>query len=226
MHSADMIQLDPAQVIAEGAERHVYVHPHDPTRLIKLIKYRDPATYQRTFGDWTKKHFPSVRDRLIYKEYIEYARIMLRHQTLDVTVPISHMYGFVRTNLGLGCLTEHVTQRDGTTGLTLKQKSGALTPAELDLLNGTIEQLYALGVRSGDSNPSNFVFGHRHCGAPGAVSEYTCVLVDGFGDFHAIPIRSLSKWTNTLGLDDCFVRMERKVDLVWNRKARRFDFAT
>jgi len=219
-----LIQLDPRNVIAEGAERHVYQHPHDPTRLIKLIKFRDPSTYKRTFGDWTRKTFPSVRDRLIYKEYAEYARVSLHHQTRTDPLPISHMYGFVQTNLGLGCVTEHITSQSGKTGETLKDKcaGGRFTSDDLDLLNTTIAQLYALGVRSGDSNPANFVFGHRHIGPPDTVSAYSCVLVDGFGDFHAIPIRSLSHWTNTLGLDDCFVRMAPKAGLIWNKARRAF----
>lgn len=222
----DTITLDPADLITQGSERAVYAHPADPTRLVKVIKYRDPATYKANFGDWTKKNFPSVRSRLIYKEYIEYARIMLRYQDPDFVPPISHMYGFVKTTLGLGCVTERVMGEDGKNGLTLRQKSNddMLSEAELGMVNDLITQLYDLGVRAGDSNPSNLVFGTRQIGPTGAQSPYSCVMVDGFGDFHAIPIRSLSKWTNSLGLDDSFKRMEPKVKLTWNNQKRQFSF--
>lgn len=222
----DTIQLDTANLITQGSERAVYPHPNDPTRLIKVVKYRDPATYKANFGDWTKRHFPSVRSRLIYKEYIEYARIMLRYQDPDFVPPISHMYGFVKTSLGLGCVTERVTDSEGANGQTLRQKSndGTLTEADLSHVNHLITQLYDLGIRAGDSNPSNLVFGNRHIGPTGVQSDYTCVLVDGFGDFHAITIRSLSKWTNSLGLDDSFKRMEPKVKLTWDNTKRRFQF--
>ncbi len=49
-----------------------------------------------------------------------------------------------------------------------------------------------------------------------------CVLVDGFGDIHAIPLRSLSDWTNRLGLDDSCARLARNAKLDWDKTSRLF----
>ncbi len=136
--------------------------------------------------------------------------------------PISHMYGFVQTNLGLGCLTERVMEEDGTLGSTLGQKvrANSLTQDDVDLLNDTISRIYKSNIRASDMNPSNFVFGHRDVG--GVLGPRECVLVDGFGDIHAIPVRSMARWSNRMGLDDSCQRLARNARLQWDKQLRRF----
>ena len=49
-----------------------------------------------------------------------------------------------------------------------------------------------------------------------------CVLVDGFGDIHAIPVRSLGGWANRMGLDDSCRRLAKNTGLIWDGKERQF----
>lgn len=206
---------------AEGTQRTVYLHPNDPTRLIKV--FRDmPQTKGRTrLATLTEQYVPSIRRRWARKEYQEYLRLMLGEWDGDLHPPIAHMYGFVLTNLGLGCLTDAVLE-NGTLGETLqsKIKSRTLTNADLALFNDTVHRMQRYDIRAGDMTARNFVFGQRSLGNTPGPRE--CVLVDGFGDIHAIPIRSCSRFFNRIGLDDSCKRLAQRTGLLWDPKTRQF----
>ena len=215
-----MLELKPDDQIATGVQRTVFLHPHDRTKLVKVLKDASAMPRRTNFNGVMDRLFPSTRLRQIRKEYQEYLRIMLAHPDADFRAPISHMFGFATTNLGLGCLTERVMEPDGHLGQTVgdKAKAGTLTDEDITLLNDTLSRIYAYGIRASDMNPKNFVIGHRDDGS--GLGPRECVLVDGFGDIHAIPVRSLSNWTNQLGLDDSCARLAKNTELQWNAKTR------
>lgn len=157
----------------------------------------------------------------VRKEYKEYLRLILNAPSKGFHPPISHMYGFVHTSRGLGCVTDAVIDGDAL-GQTLlaKLKAGTCDDADLALLNDTIRRIYAHDIRAGDMTARNFVFGRRDLG--GGLGPRECVLVDGFGDIHAVPYRSWGRRLNTIGLDDNCARLARTKGLVWNRQIRQF----
>lgn len=213
-------------MIAEGGERMVFAHPDDPHRLIKVVKPREAAEFDRwTFGHLTQRYIPSARWRSTAKQYDEYRRLMLGQLfDMNFSLPISHLYGFVKTNLGMGCITERVTDEAGNNAPTLQQmvRQGCLGAEGLAGLNRFVARLYDVSVCVGDVGPANFVYGRRHIGADGAVSAPEWVLIDGFGDRFAITIRSISRRVRTLGLDDCFKRSKKVRGLEWVPAERRF----
>ena len=221
-----MLHLNPEDQIATGVQRGVFVHPHDSGKLVKVLKDASTMPSRTNFNGVMDRLLPSTRLRQIRKEYQEYLRIMLKHHESEFHLPISHMFGFASTNLGLGCLTERVMEPDGTLGQTLaaKVKTGTLSDEDLALLNDAIARIYGYRIRASDMNAKNFVIGHRYDGKNLGPRE--CVLVDGFGDIHAIPVRSLSNWTNRIGLDDSCTRLARKTKLKWNAANRQLERQT
>ncbi len=215
-----MLHLNPDDQIATGVQRGVFLHPYDEGKLVKVLKDASTMPRRTNFNGVMDRLLPSTRLRQIRKEYQEYLRVMLNHHDTEFHAPISHMFGFAATNLGLGCLTESVMEPDGTLGQTIsaKIKSNTLTDDDLGLLNDAIARIYGYNIRASDMNSKNFVIGHRHDGA--TLGPRECVLVDGFGDIHAIPVRSLSQWTNRIGLDDSCARLARKSKLKWNAATR------
>lgn len=207
--------------VASGVQRAVYLHPHDKTKLVKVLKKPHDMPARSNFNGVMDRLFPSTRLRQIRKEYQEYLRVMLSHPDPEFDAPIVHMYGFATTNVGLGCITDRVMNADGSLGETIgaMAKSGTLTDADIDLLNDAIRRIYSYHIRASDMNPKNFVIGHRDNGSGMGPKE--CVLVDGFGDIHAIPVRSLAKWSNRIGLDDSCARLARNTQLQWDPKTRR-----
>lgn len=217
-----ILTLTSKDLVASGRQRSVYLHPTDRTKLVKVLKSADQMPRRNGFSGKMDYYFPSTRVRQIRKEYSEYLRLMLSDMNLSHQPPISHMFGFAVTNLGVGCLTEHIMKPDGSLADTLAQKihAGTLTDTHLDLLNTTIGRIYSYGIRASDMNAKNFVFGHRDIGNGSGSEE--CVLVDGFGDTHAIPVRSLGRLPNRIGLDDSCKRLARKNSLAWNNENRQF----
>ncbi|WP_341368537.1 YrbL family protein [Yoonia sp. BS5-3] len=213
-----MLMLQETDLVARGLQRAVYLHPTDPDKLVKVLLPSPETAGRSGFGNFMEKHFPLTRVRHIRKEYTEYLRLMLSHQDPAFRPPITHMYGFANTQLGLGCVTERVTTKQGNLAKTLDVlvKGQGVTPRNLDLLNDTIRRLYQCDIRTSDLTAKNLVFGRRNGGPK------ECVLVDGFGDIHAIPVRSMASWSNRLGLDDSCKRLAQRTGLLWNNKSREF----
>ena len=214
--------LQSSDVVATGVQRAVYLHPLDPTKLIKVLRPAVTMPHRTNFNGIMDRLLPSTRLRQIRKEYAEYLRVMLNHPEPDFHTPIAHMFGFAQTSEGLGCITERVMEPGRQVGETLgaKAAAGTLTPAHIAMLNYTVHRIYANDIRASDMNPNNFVFGQRDNGTGPGPEE--CVLVDGFGDIHAIPVRSMARWSNRMGLDDSCKRLARNTGLYWNPKARQF----
>lgn len=219
-----MLRLEPEKCLGKGTERLIFDHPSNPALVVKVLMPQEDLILGRGFKGTSTRLFPSVRVRQIRKEYHEYARIMLGHPDPAFVPPIAHMYGFAATNLGLGCLSEKVIGTDGTTGPTLYTltQDAKLASEMLTLLNDCVAGIYDCGLRAGDLNPRNFVFGRRSLGTGSFTEQSSCVLVDGFGDIHAIPVRSVSRWSNRKGLDQGFTRLAGKIGLAFDVITRQF----
>lgn len=213
-----LLILKETDLVARGMQRDIYLHPTETNKLVKVLRPRPETDGRSAFGNFMEKHFPMTRVRHIRKEYTEYLRLMLSNQDTSFQLPITHMYGFANTQLGLGCVTERVTTKEGTLAKTLDTliRQESISASNLELLNDTISRLYRFNIRASDLTAKNLVFGQRNGGPK------ECVLVDGFGDIHAIPVRSMAGWSNRIGLDDSCKRLAQRTGLLWNGKTREF----
>jgi len=218
------LALDPKNLLASGKQRAVYLHPFDDSKLVKVLLNDADTTGRSKFSLVLERWIPSTRDRQIRKEYLEYLRLMLSNQGAQFRPPITHMFGFVSTQLGLGCLTERVQSSSNVLGDTLYDliQSSSLTPEHIEMLNDTVQRIYAHNIRASDLTARNFVFGQRR--NTEGLGPKECVLVDGFGDIHAVPVRTMANWTNRLGLDDSMKRLGRNKSIEWNAAQRRFSY--
>ena len=210
--------LEDEDLIATGSEKAVYPYPDDNLKLVKVLLKKTPQGNRSVLLNVLARRFPSLLWRQISKEYGEYTRLMLANQNHDFIPPISHLFGFVTTQKGLACVTEKVTDNDGNPAPTLRKilESNQFNDEILKTLNTMITKIYSLDIRAGDISASNIVVGYRQSG------KRESVLVDGFGDIHAIPVRSMNSWFNKIGLDDSFKRLGTKTGLNWIKKKRQF----
>ncbi|MEO1637619.1 MAG: YrbL family protein [Pseudomonadota bacterium] len=217
----EVLKLKKRYQSASGTQRKVYLHPNDPTRLIKVLRPMPKTEGRAKLATRMERYFPYFRRRWTRKEYTEYLRLMLSYSGDPIAPPIAHMYGFVMTSKGLGCLSDAVLE-DGALGQTLldKMRRGTLSTDDLALFNDTIARLYHYDIRAGDMTARNFVFGQRN--VSGQLGPRECVLVDGFGDIHAIPIRSWGRVFNRFGLDDSCKRLAQRTGLRWHPATRQF----
>lgn len=220
----DILTLTPAEHLTHGVQRDIYLHPQDETQLVKVLRKWEDMPKRRNFNGIMDRLLPFTRIRQVKKEYAEYQRLIRLHGD-SAPLPITHLNGFIPTSVGKGCLTQRVIGTETELGETLRQKvaKGTLTDDDVDLLNDAIARFYRLNIRAGDMNAANFVFGKRYHGR--TLGPRECVLVDGFGDIHAIPVRSLGAWANRLGLDDSCKRLAARTGLQWDPKTRQFNLS-
>jgi hypothetical protein len=94
-----MISLNENDKIATGSERACYIHPHDSTKIIKIVYQQSQTTNQNT---------------LEYKYYKELEKQGITYSHLP------KCYGFVETNLGQGLVFDYIINYDGTPAPTLR----------------------------------------------------------------------------------------------------------
>lgn len=212
-----MITLKGTERIARGGEREVYAHPNNSGLLLKVLVEDGETGRGGPARAFFSRHFAGYRKRLLQREYEEYLRLSLCHLDRTTPLPIAHMFGFVATDLGQACLTESVRMPDGTLGRSWRSIAGAgqVTSRDVAALQAMGRDLLALCVRCSDLTASNVVLGHRTF-ADGQ-GDYEAVLVDGFGDTHAVPVRTWSQAANRFAIHKRMERMGRAAGVTWDR---------
>jgi len=216
------LKLSGQTPFAMGGERAVYLDPTNPERLIKVLL---PKTAQNK-GNLTRSLFTRFasdghRMFLLRQEYREYLRVILQHMDGGIHLPIAHMYGFVETDLGMGCATQRVHGSGSEPARNWKRiASRDVTERDVDALSDFCRRMIQYGVRSSDLTSSNVVLGHRTIF--GEVGPYEAVLIDGYGDTHLVPVRSWSTVVNRNALRKRIQRLGAKAGLTWDTEKQSF----
>jgi hypothetical protein len=187
---SSILRLASGTPLAVGHLRSVFQHPLQSDQLIKVMRADAVASRWNAPGRWHKR-LPRTRHYVGYlRELKEY--IGARARAPDVDVPIARMIGVVDTDLGLGIVSEKVVDAEGDLAPTLAavyEKRG-FSP-ELDAaLAAFLRGLLDGNVIVGDMHAWNIVYGSDSRGGP------RLVMIDGFGEKHAIPISSMSRAIN------------------------------
>lgn len=216
------IDLSCETPVSQGIEREVYIDPSDHKRLIKILRPVEDLTLRWNVRGISVRLYSNIRTRDISKEYKEYLRLCISTISQTAHLPVAHMFGFVPTNKGMGCLTQRVFGEETPLAPTLRDlaDSDAVGPRHIEALNSFASRIRDLNVRASDLKAHNVVFGHRYFGDEKAAFE--AVLIDGFGDIHAIPVRTWSKWANRYALAEAMEKTAKRGGLTFDRKAWAF----
>ncbi len=203
--------------VAMGQDRAVYLHPDYPDVLFKVLRNPTGRRMPRTFRGITQRLFPSVRYRPIRKEYAAYLALLPKLGDTPGDIPITHLFGFCRTDLGAATLVERIGDAAHPVGQSLKsmRTGGTFDAALVPLLNDFADRLLRWQVRTTDMTMQNIVLGER-----AGLRQF--VLVDGIGDVFAIPIRTWSKTAMRIGQGQSLAAIARKLGLGWDARAHRF----
>ncbi len=218
----DVVILAGQVPLATGRDRTVYLDPRDRTRLIKVEKSEARLAPVPGFRGVTVKMNVSVRHQDLRKEMDEYARVSMQVANRGIRPPIANLLGFVTTDFGLGSLTEKVTSKDGELAPSLPTVLCERTLKDTDIaaLTSLAQRLIALNVRASDLSAKNVVLGYRS--TPHGSGQFEAVLVDGFADVHAIPIRTWSRWANRKATEKRLSRIAKTAKLTWDTARREF----
>jgi hypothetical protein len=96
------IHLSQGDLIAESKTRVCYLHPHDPGKVIKIVR-KKPAFWKQDANQ---------------KEWRHYLYLKRRHAKLDF---MATYHGFVETNLGRGLVSDCIRDGDGSVSARLEE---------------------------------------------------------------------------------------------------------
>ena len=200
--SPSTLRLTGETPLAVGHLRSVYQHPQHRDELIKIMRADVVATRWDGRGRWLKR-LPRTRHYVGYlRELKEY--IAARARAPGIDPPIARMIGVVDTDLGLGVVSEKVLDAQGALAPTLAvmyERARGFTPAMNVALDVFLEGLLACNLIVGDMHAWNIVHGTDSRGGP------RFVMIDGFGEKHAIPLSSMSRTINRYRTKRLFARM-------------------
>ena len=204
--TAPPLALAAAAPLAVGHLRSVFQHPEHPDQLIKVMRADAVASRWNGPGRWHKR-LPRTRHYVGYlRELKEY--IGARARAPEADAPIARMLGVVETDLGLGLVSEKVVDGDGALAPTLAAVYGrhGFTPELETALAGFLKGLLDANVIVGDMHAWNIVYGSDSRGGP------RLVMIDGFGEKHAIPVSSMSRAINRYRTHRLYKRMLEQVE--------------
>jgi hypothetical protein len=215
-------QLTP---VANGQARLVYYTQDYPDLLFKTPKslhaalglpdgtdIRVSLSDLHSFRRLTLKLAPRTLWFPFIKEFDCYLRAKL-NGTPTVMLPISNLYGFCDSDIGPVLAVERITTPGKMLGKTLKSIADA-APLEIgmiELLDVFAARMFDQGIVAGDMTAANIVLGQRD-------QTQQFVLIDGFGDIHAIPFRSASARLNRMAMIRSFRRMAGRINLAFDEK--------
>ncbi len=184
------LALASATPLAVGHLRYVFQHPGRDDVLIKIMRADAGAARWNAPRRWLKRVLRARHYVGYLRELKEYIAAGARAPHVDA--PIARMIGVIETDLGLGLVSEKVVGAEGALAPTLAaiyEQSG-FTPDLNAALDVFLEGLLDANVIVRDMHAWNIVCGSDSRGGP------RLVLIDGFGERHAIPLSSMSRTIN------------------------------
>jgi hypothetical protein len=230
---ATPLDLAQRRPVANGKVRFIYDHPDFPQLLFKAPKsihaalgLPEGAPIQlacqdlRSFRRLMLKLKPQTLWHPFVKEQDCYLKARLGGTPL-CALPIPNLYGFCDSDIGPVLAVERISLPGEALGRTLKHiaDSGPLEPAMIALLDDFALSMVSHGIVAGDMTAVNIVMGQRG-------PQRQLVLIDGFGDIHAIPFRSASARLNKRALMRSFHKMAGRIGLRFDPHSLRFSPAS
>ena len=172
-------------LVGAGSKRKVYRNQKYDNFLFKKQRPLSELELKSDFKGFLLNRFPTLIDHMLKKEYRAYIHACVKRTSDFEEAPVSKLYGFAHSNIGVVQIVEKVSLDGKAVGptLTALHQDGELTDARLALLNGLAQTLLAWNIPMHDLTGNNIVLGKR-----GEKEKFVCV--DGIGDIHLIPVRT------------------------------------
>ncbi len=222
LFSSGIIALSDQKRIAEGSQRSVFTVAGQPDLLVKVATPDkiQPSHSLRLSKRIIRKLLPNTRFRVFLVEAKYEMDLAARLGALAPTSPLPKSLGVVSTDLGVGVVVEKIADDRGELAKTLDElyRRKQLTAAILEHLNIFAAKLFDMQIIAGNLSAGNIVLGRRN-------GKDALFLVDGFGERHAIPIRSWFRFLNNHSLNRRMEKMALELGLIWQADQRKFRFS-
>ncbi len=171
------LTLTDADIVAEGGERWIYCSDVYQSFVFKKQKSPQSRDLKNNLKGNSMKMFRSLADRIVRKEYKAYVDCCLSANRNLEDIPVSRLYGFAKSSIGIVQVAEKVSLDGKRLGPTLASiyRDGRLTENRLKLLNEFLQLLLEWEMPTNNISAANIVLGMR-----GGQEKF--LAVEGFGD--------------------------------------------
>jgi hypothetical protein len=197
-----MIRLENEAPVAQGGKCFVFIHPDNADWLVKVVGQPDIIRAQAKSAFW---HGHERRYRHL-KNFLRAIReqIVMMAEQQQASPYIQYVVGLTETDLGIGLmvLAERLAGQLAPTLHDLRA-AGALDDDLRHCLQRFTEWIATSPVVVNDLSLKNVVLSDR-----GGIGRHF-VLVDGYGETAAIPLKSWLNWVNRLAMRRKIARLTR-----------------
>ncbi len=212
----DVLDLENAEPIAVGTYRAVYVFPHRPDTVVKVLRAGVEYQPDRPIRNYLKTRSARQLYRFMFREYEAFLEAKLRQVSSPGQLPISELYWLQRTTKGLGMVAERARGPSGEAAMSLGalKRANAIDDTIIDALNQFIARIETLDIVANDTNPENVLYDEFH-------ETPRFLLVDGFGDPNPIQVKRLSPMLRKRARERRWLRMAEFLGIKWNSENQR-----
>ncbi len=208
----DLIFTDD-DLVGAGGKRKVYINRHYEKFVFKKQRPLSELELKSDLKGFLLKRFPTLIDHMLKKEYRGYVHACVKRSSDFEDAPVSKLYGFAHSNIGIVQIVEKVSLDGNMVGptLTALHQGGGLTDGRLALLNDLVQLLLAWNIPMHDLTGNNIVLGKR-----GGKEKFICV--DGIGDIHLIPVRTYFPRIRRDALTHSLTKTAKQLDLSFDKQ--------
>ena len=191
-----LLHLKHLKPVAIGRQRYVFVHPDDPSLIVKVVTegYVERRSNKggRPYKRWYKDYIRSRHHQVFLREIKEHLALRAAESVLPRYV--QEIVGFAETDVGMGVVSRAVRDRNGNLAPTLRTllEEGRFDDTARHHLDEFFDWLMHSVMVVGDLNAGNLVYGFD----PAFGDHF--VVIDGIGDKNIIPLSSMSARLNRL----------------------------
>ena len=204
-----LLHLKHLKPVAIGRQRYVFVHPHDPGLIVKVVTEGYVARRSnkggRPYKRWHKNCIRARHHQVFLREIKEH--LALRAAESALSRYVQEIVGFVETDVGMGVMSRAVRDRSGNLAPTLRTllEEGRFDETGRRHLDEFFEWLLRSVVVIGDLNAGNLVYGFD----PENGDHF--VVIDGIGDKNIIPLSSMSMRLNRMSKQRRIRRINQEI---------------
>jgi len=208
----DLIFTDD-DLVGVGGKRKVYRNRNYDRFLFKKQRPLSELELKSDLKGFLLKRFPTLIDHMLKKEYRGYVHASVKRICDFEDAPVSKLYGFAQSNIGLVQIVEKVSLDGKVVGptLTALYQDGGLTDSRLALLNDLVRLLLEWNIPMHDLTGNNIVLGKR-------AGKEKFICVDGIGDIHLIPVRTYFSRVRRDALAQSLIKTARRLDLTFDKQ--------
>lgn len=203
--SESILRLSDLQPFAVGGRRLCFVHPHDPSKCVKVLRQDDrravrlKSKQRSIFASIRREYDNNAHEKAILEK-------LARQIGPQVSEHLPVSYGMAETDLGPGLVLDLIRDHDGQIARSLRELISRGLP--LDAFRSAFEDMGAFFIDH--VVLTRALLDHNLVAQDRGGGVWHMYMIDGFGDTAWLP---LTRWIRPLGR----AKIRRLITEAWPR---------